>query len=65
MSESAVRAKRGRGWFGAQPAQSETPARAAMEAASNRKRAQWGSKKRNRKGRYLADSKGWGRFSRI
>jgi hypothetical protein len=31
VSESAVRAKRGWGWFGAQPARSEAPARAAAE----------------------------------
>ncbi len=37
MRESAVSAKRGWGWFGAKPAQSETPARAAAEAAHARK----------------------------
>jgi len=31
VSESAVSAKRGGGWFGAKPAPSETPVRAAAE----------------------------------
>jgi hypothetical protein len=31
VSESAVSAKQGWGWFGAKPAQSETPARAAAK----------------------------------
>jgi hypothetical protein len=31
VSESGVSAKRGRGWFGAKPAQSETPVRAAAK----------------------------------
>ena len=33
MRGSAVRAKRGWGWFGASPARSETPARAAASGA--------------------------------
>ena len=34
MSESAVSAKRGWGWFGVKPAQSETPVRAAAKRRS-------------------------------
>ena len=41
MSESAVSAKRGWVQFGAKPAQSETPVRAAAKRRSTRKRAQW------------------------
>jgi len=41
VSESAVSAKRGWGLFGAKPAQSETPVRAAAGAAFTRKRAKW------------------------
>ena len=41
MSESAVSAKRGWGSFGAKPARSETPVRAAAERRPTRKTAQW------------------------
>jgi hypothetical protein len=41
VSESAVSAKRGWGSFGAKPAQSETPVRAAAKRRPTRKRAQW------------------------
>ena len=42
MRESAVSAKRGWGWFGAKPAQSETPVGAAATRRYTRKRTQWG-----------------------
>jgi hypothetical protein len=41
VSESAASAKRSWFMFGAKPAQSETPVRAAAERRPTRKRAQW------------------------
>ena len=41
MSESAVSAKRVWGSFGAKPAQSERPVRAAAKRRSTRKRPKW------------------------
>ena len=41
MSESAVSAKQFCFMFGAKPAQSETPVRAAAKRRSTRKRPQW------------------------
>jgi hypothetical protein len=56
VSESAVSAKHGWGSFGAKPAQSETPVRAAAKRRSTRKRAKW-DKLRS----YLANGSGAGR----
>ncbi len=52
MRESAVSAKRGWVQFGAKPAQSETPVRAAAKRRSTRKRAKWKKRGGASKDRY-------------
>ena len=62
MSESAASAKRFWFMFGAKPAQSETPVRAAAKRRSTRKRAQWKEDAKPTKGSVWKESD-WNEWS--